>query len=169
MPGILRIFLAVILSALVATCIAGLALWKTQSLRLYSVQSGSMAPALKTGDLAVSVKPKVITAGDIVSYQSGSDPRKIISHRVINTLPQKGYVITQGDSLPLSDPPVPYSSILGKTVFAVPAAGRLFDLIHKPLGLISLVYLPSLVLAAYELNRLIRRFSYDRYTLTHQR
>jgi signal peptidase I len=161
----LRIAFLCFLMAMVVGSLAGLALWRTQSLRFYSVQTGSMSPVLRPGDLAISVKPNNLQPGDIISYHSSGSAQQIVSHRVTETYPAKGYVVTKGDNLAFPDPPVAYSSITGKTVKAVPEAGHVIDFIHKPAGLISLVYLPALAISAYELSRLLSRYSYRSYGL----
>lgn len=156
------------LTAMVIASLAGLVLWRTQGLRFYSVQTGSMSPVLKPGDLAISVRPANLQPGDIISYRSSANSQQIVSHRIIQANPSKGYLITKGDNLTQSDPAVPYSSVTGKTVKAIPNAGYLVDFIHKPAGLIGVVYLPALAIAAYELSRLISRLSYHSYGLDGQ-
>lgn len=155
------LFLAVV----VVASLAGLVLWKTEGLRLYSVQTGSMRPALQPGDLAISIKPARLEPGDIISYRSSANAQQIISHRLVALYPQKGFVITKGDNLAYADSAVPYSSISGRTIKVIPKAGYFIDVIHQPVGLIGLIYLPALAVSAYELSRLASRLSYRSYGL----
>jgi signal peptidase I len=161
----LRILSLTILVLLSMASIAGLVLWKTSGLRFYSVQTSSMSPVLQPSDLLITTKPANLQPGDIISYRSSNNTEQIVSHRIVQAYPGKGYVITRGDNLNYPDPPVAYSSVTGKAIKSVPELGYLVDLIHKPLGLISLVYLPALAIAAYELSRLISHISYRSYGL----
>ncbi len=165
MPKFLRLFLVVLLAVLTIGSLAGMVLWKTAELRLYSVQTTSMQPVMNSGDLAISLRPKTIKNGDIISYKSADNATQIVSHRVVEVFPERGYLISKGDSLGYADPPVPLSSVTGKTVLIVPWAGHLSDFLHKPLGLIGLVYLPALAVVSYEIARLMNRYNYRPYGL----
>ncbi len=102
-----------------------------------SITSGSMWPALKTGDLVfikgVTSKDEV-QVGDIIVYtnpsaSSGQVPSALQSnsgqtslgqaptftiHRLIEKNPET--VVTKGDANDVSDTPVAYSQIIGKAV-----------------------------------------------------
>ena len=163
MKKFLRTLFYLFLASLVCLSLAGLVLWRIDDLRLYSVQTDSMTPALQPGDLAISIKPARLQPGDIISYRSSNNSGQIISHRLVQTLPAKGYVITKGDNLSYPDPAVPYSSITGKTIKVIPEMGHAINALRSPVGLIGLVYLPALALAAYELSRLMSHFNYRPY------
>jgi signal peptidase I len=160
MPKIVRYFLLGLSGLLTALALSGLVLYKTAGLRLYSVQSGSMAPLILTGDLAVDLKTSssILKAGDIISYISSNGSGEVVTHRIVNIDNNKGVVITKGDNLAQADPPVPADAIIGRTVKTVPAAGYLLDQLHKPLLLIALVYIPGIVIAAAEVRRLGRHY-----------
>jgi signal peptidase len=164
----LKIYFEIAAALIVLAAASGLVLWKTEGLRFYSVQTGSMSPVLQPGDLVVATKPHLsdLQPGDIISYASPQNPQKIITHRIYQTNPAKGYLVTKGDNLAYQDPPVAYSSITSKAVRAVPKLGYGLDFLHKPAGLIGLVYLPALLITAYELQRLAARFTYARYDLS---
>ncbi len=165
MKRFLKALFYVFLASVVSLSLGGLILWKTQGLRFYSVQTDSMRPALQPGDLAISIKPSRLQSGDIISYRSSSNSQQIVSHRLVQTFPGKGYVITKGDNLTYADPAVPYSSITGKTIKIVPKLGYAVNVLRSPAGLIGLVYLPALALAAYELSRLINLMNSRSYGL----
>ena len=161
----LKIWFEVTICLVVLTAISFLVLWKTEGMRFYSVQTASMSPLLKPGDLIIAVRPQPasLQIGDIVSYSSSQDPQKTITHRIYQTEFNKGYVVTKGDNLLYADPPVAYSSIKSKAYKALPKLGYGLDFLHKPAGLITAVYFPSLLICAYEIHRLAVRFSYGRY------
>ncbi len=167
MAKFLKYLLALILLALVLASASWLALWRIEKAQLLSVQTGSMEPALKKGDLAINVKaqPDSIKPGDIVSYFSLEDRNKIVTHRVIQANPSQGYFVTKGDNLSQPDPAVPYSALNGKTVKSIPKLGYFFDLLHKPVGLVAFVYLPALAVATFEMWILASHYKNRPYQL----
>ncbi|HET7827715.1 MAG TPA: signal peptidase I [Candidatus Saccharimonadales bacterium] len=165
MGRFVKVFFYGLLAGAVAASLAGLVFWKFEGLKLYGVQTDSMAPALRRGDLAISLKPAQLQPGDIISYHSSNNASRIISHRLVQIYPAKGYAVTKGDNLAQPDPAVPLSSITGKTVKVLPNLGYAADALRNPAGLIGLVYLPALALSAYELSRLINYLSYRPYWL----
>lgn len=138
--------------------VAWLVLYKTEGLRLYSVQTDSMRPSLLPGDLVVDLKaqPSDIKAGAIVSYVSANGSGQITTHRVVANKP--GNLITKGDNLAQPDPAVPYNMVIGKGQAVVPGAGYLLDQLHRPVLLIGLFYIPALFIAVAEAKRLARHF-----------
>lgn len=87
-----------------------------------AITSGSMWPALKTGDLVLikGVKEKNdIKLGDIVVYKNPSKISGQVSgftiHRVIQM--NNETIITKGDANNIGDAPVKYADVIGKTVF----------------------------------------------------
>lgn len=158
MKHLLRVFL-IILALLSA---AGIYFWQTKGLHYYSVQSDSMVPSLRVGDLVVDEKIQQlnIKPGDIVSYVSPDDPRVIISHRTIKNEATKAIITTRGDNLTAADPPVTYGRVMGKTIKTVPYAGYLLDTLRNPIGLITLIYIPVLAIALIEIRKLFRQNPY---------
>lgn len=79
-----------------------------------AITSGSMWPALKTGDLVLikGVKNKSdIKIGDVVIYRN---QKGFTIHRVIKMNDETA--ITKGDANNISDAPVKYSEIIGKSI-----------------------------------------------------
>lgn len=145
-----------------------LGLWRTHGMRLYNVQTASMAPVMQPGDLVVTAKAdyKKLQAGQIVSYQNSQSPKTVITHRIYKTFPDKSYLVTKGDALAQPDPPIPYSSLTGKTTRVVPGSGYVFSFLHQPIGLALLIYLPALLICAYEIQRIANLYSYRSYSAT---
>lgn len=100
-----------------------------------AITSGSMWPALKKGDMVfikgVSSKND-IQVGDIIVYKN---PVGFTIHRVVTI--NENTVITKGDANNVSDTPVTYDEIIGKTVnfkqkpFRIPLLGDVSILINK--------------------------------------
>lgn len=100
-----------------------------------AITSGSMWPALKTGDLVLikGVKGKEdMKIGDIIVYRN---EKGFTIHRVIKLNDET--VITKGDANNISDAPVKYGEIIGKTVsfdskpFRIPYLGKISFLLNK--------------------------------------
>lgn len=100
-----------------------------------AITSGSMWPALKTGDLVLikGVKSKEdIKIDDIVVYRN---EKGFTIHRVIKMNDET--ITTKGDANNISDLPVRYEEIVGKTVsfdskpFRIPYLGRISFLLNK--------------------------------------
>lgn len=138
-------------------------------MKFYSVQTDSMSPVLQPGDLTITLRPDRLQPGDIVTYRALNNPRQIISHRLIQIYPSRGYAITKGDNLAKPDPTVPISSVTGKTVKVIPKIGYGADILRSPAGLIGFVYLPALALATFEISRLAAALNYQAYGLGSQK
>jgi signal peptidase I len=167
MLNFIRYLLASLLFIMAAAAIAWLALWRLEGARLFSVQTGSMAPAINKGDLVLDVQtpPKQLKAGYIISYASPARPGEIVTHRIAKAEIANGYLVTKGDNLDQTDPPVPLAAVLGRTVKVVPKAGMVFDKISRPWGLVGLIYLPAATIVLIELGRLSRQFKARPYQL----
>lgn len=128
--------------------------------RLLSVQSGSMMPTLKKGDL-VSVKrvpESSIRVGDIITFINPRDKRTTVTHRVVTLSPHAANgntVITKGDANAGPDIPIEASSIVGRVERHVPYAGHAVDFLRTWPGLVVLIYLPALLVIIAELKRLV--------------
>lgn len=100
-----------------------------------SITSGSMWPVLKKGDLifikGVEGKDN-IKVGDIIVYRN---PKGFTIHRVIEM--KEETLVTKGDANNVSDNPISYDEIIGKTFninnkpFRVPLLGNVSILINK--------------------------------------
>ncbi len=160
MSRFVRYFLLALSVILALTALSGLVLYKTAGLRLYSVQSGSMAPAILPGDLVVDLKTQssTLAPGEVISYISSNGSGEVITHRIINIDNNRGIITTKGDNLAQVDPPVPVNAVIGRQLKTIPAAGYLLDDLHRPGVLIALIYIPGLVIAAAEIKRLSRHY-----------
>jgi signal peptidase I len=125
-----------------------------------SVQSDSMEPAIATGDAVLVERGlRLPHAGDVVSYTSVSNPRLVLTHRVIAMDGKRGTFIAQGDNTVSPDPEAPLRTIIGRVRYQVPYAGSVLDLFRHPAGLALAVYLPAAGIVASEARRLSQYFS----------
>jgi signal peptidase I len=78
------------------------------------VNGWSMIPTVWPGDVLIISKyeQREVQAGDIVLYRRAE---RLFVHRLIGGNGQdRQYVVTRGDSMPESDPPLPRQDLLGK-------------------------------------------------------
>lgn len=146
--------LAVGLVALVAPPLAG---W-----RVLTEQTGSMAPTLHPGDVVVvrPVSPLDVRAGDVVTFPSPESTGKLITHRVVSTIPRAGTVtvVTRGDANNDSERwAVDRDGRIGRAVYRIPAVGRALALTRLPMVRLLFLVVPTLLLALFELAKIWRR------------
>lgn len=135
---------------------AGFMLWRDTGVRLFSVQTASMAPLIRPGDavLVRRVEPDQLAPGDVISFRSPADSRVTVTHRLVEADMARGLLITKGDNNAGVDRPVAASLLVGRAERHFAKAGYAIDLMHSPAGLLAAVYLPALLLVGSELRRL---------------
>ena len=127
--------------------------------RSYVVRSGSMAPAIDTGDVVVAepVSPLEVEVGQIVTFDNPEAEGALTTHRAI-TIDRNGEDIrftTRGDSnTSVERWSVPADGQIGRVLYRVPKLGFASVAIQTPTGRIGLVVLPALLLAATGLARI---------------
>ncbi len=124
-----------ILIALIWGVPKGLAYTLKTEYPMASITSGSMWPALKKGDMVLikGIEGKgEIKEGDIIVYEN---QKGFTIHRVIKI--NEDTVVTKGDANNVSDSPVKYEKIIGKTLtlndkpLRIPFLGNINILINK--------------------------------------
>lgn len=128
-------------------------------LKLYTVQSGSMEPAIKTGSLVINRAADNYQTGDIITYKAEKDrdihnPRYTTTHRIINIKEEDGTIFyeTQGDANEAPDIEfVARDLVLGKTVLSIPYLGYPINFAKSRDGLIFLIVIPSTLIVYTEL------------------
>lgn len=113
----------------------GLAYYLETDYPMASITSGSMWPVLKKGDLifikGIDSRDEV-RKGDIIVYQN---PKGFTIHRIIEL--REDTLVTKGDANNVSDSPISYNDIIGKTVdwndkpFRIPFLGSVGLLINR--------------------------------------
>jgi len=125
------------------------------------VRSGSMTPAIRTGDVVVvkSIAPTEAAIGDIVTFKDPAGSGRLLVHRVraISRSGGEVAVVTKGDANSTQERwKVAADGTIGTVAYRVPALGFAVGWIGSPAGRIGLVILPALLLAAMFLMRIWR-------------
>jgi signal peptidase I len=138
--------------------------------RPYSVMSGSMEPAIDTGDAVVvkRIAPSDARLGDVVTFPDPRGSGRLLTHRVRGV--QRGAVVrfvTKGDANhEVERWKVRSDATIGRVLYRVPQAGRAAHLARSPAGRIALVGIPAVLLGLWTLVRIWRprgrRFSETR-------
>lgn len=112
----------------------------------YVVLSGSMEPAIETGDVVLvkDVDTDTIGEGDVITYvRSGEETPT--THRVISVEESDGErsFRTQGDANEDPDAsPVPAEQVNGVIIFTIPYIGHVVEFANTPYGFAALVGVP---------------------------
>lgn len=123
-----------------------------------------MVPVFAPGDaLIIRTSAKTYSLGQIISYRSRRDPRQIVSHRVVAIDSKQQRLITKGDNLAETDPPIRYWDVLGTVIYIIPKAGYVLSFMYSWLGLACLIYVPAFLVVVFEARRLIMKQATNYY------
>jgi signal peptidase len=132
---------------------------------VFSVASGSMTPAIETGDLIVdnsvtSPQPANLHLGQIISFQesASSATSLIITHRIVAVLPGTASAPvlyrTKGDANNAPDlGTVAPSQVLGVYTTRVPFGAYVISTLHQPITFVVLIMIPVVYLVEEEVRR----------------
>ena len=129
--------------------------------RFQPVETGSMAPAMPVGALAV-IQPADagrILPGATIVFVDPLDGSRLVAHRVVRQLPgNPPRWETQGDANAEPDPtPVHAAAVRGVVGWVVPGLGAFVTTIRGAPAVILLVILPLVVLVATEVSERRKR------------
>ena len=125
----------------------------------FTVLSGSMTPTFRTGDVIVAEKiaPLDVRIGDIVSFRSPDDPKRLLTHRVIAMRATQGEVafVTRGDAnTGVERWTIPNDGVLGHVKYKIPKIGYVANRAGSRIGRILFLVVPALLLGILELRRI---------------
>jgi len=113
-------------------CLLVAVLGATADVRTLVFTSGSMAPAIRTGDLAVTrpVELAHLSPGDVVSVLDARGAR--VTHRVVGIDTGRHLLVLKGDANAVADP-LPYPvDRADRVLFSVPAGGYVLTWLSSP-------------------------------------
>jgi signal peptidase len=127
--------------------------------RSYIVTSGSMAPAVDTGDIVVasSIPASQARVGEIIAFPDPEANEQLIVHRAVAIKPDGKSIsfVTQGDANTGRERwRVDAGGEIGRVSYVVPKLGFVAAEIGTPAGRIGLVAVPALLLALLALHRI---------------
>jgi len=124
--------------------------------KIFTIQSGSMSPALSTGSL-IFVKPMAdYNVGDVITRRT-DDPKASITHRITKKDAVNGKAVfkTKGDANDGEDSEnVNLDSIVGKKLLSIPLLGYPVSFAKTTPGFIVLIIIPGIVIIYDELHKI---------------
>jgi len=115
--------------------------------KLYTVQSGSMQPAIAIGSLVVSQPATEYKVGEVITFKNAAVP---VTHRIQEI--KNSVYTTKGDANDSSDSrPVQPNEILGKIVFSLPWLGLPVAVAKTQAGFILLIVIPATIIVYSEI------------------
>lgn len=140
------------------------------SIRLFSVQSGSMAPHVPVGGIVITSKSSTYNRGDIISFTQKSNVNSIVTHRIheIKTNNNSLTYITKGDANKTPDTEtISQIQIIGNVILTLPYFGYFTSYAQSLQGLIVFIIIPATVLVYHELlslkKEIINKFLVIKY------
>lgn len=86
---------------------------------IFRIETGSMEPNIKIGDLIIVKLTKNINEGDVIVYED--ENKAVICHRLIKKDKEK--LITKGDNNNSEDDPIYIEDVIGKVIKRIPKIG----------------------------------------------
>lgn len=128
-------------------------------IKLYTVQSGSMAPEISVGSVVISRGQNEYLLDDIITFKTEEErniknPKTVITHRIveIHKINELAFFRTKGDANDSPDATlVPEELVLGKILYSVPFIGYPVSYAKTRNGLIVLVVIPATLFIYSEL------------------
>jgi signal peptidase len=119
--------------------------------RSFTVRSGSMTPAIETGDVVVTkpISPLSARVGDIVTFLDPEGTGRLFSHRVQSIRPEGESVafVTRGDANTSTENwRVPADGSVGKVAYRIPKIGYGLAWIDSGPARLALIAIPALLL-----------------------
>lgn len=149
------IYIIVILFAITAI----MSRFSIGGVKLLTVQSGSMEPAIKTGSLVFVKSQNEYLKGDIITFKNSKDSKDTITHRIFDIKNINGVneIQSKGDANNAPDADlIPKSLILGKVEFAIPYIGYSIGFSRTLPGLIVLIIVPATIIIYDEISKIKR-------------
>ena len=152
--GLIIVFLAVI-----AGLVGVSALDIPNGIRLYTVQSGSMEPAIRTGSLVIDKPQGSYGVGDVITFKSADErnnnrPKVTTTHRIDELVSLNSLTTyrTKGDANDAPDGElVSQELVIGKVIYAIPLIGFPIAFAKTREGLIMLVVIPATIIIYSEI------------------
>ncbi len=138
-------------------------------LRLLSIQTDSMYPTIKPGDLVIATgvdDPSTLKKksddyeGDIITYWTIINGERVLNtHRIVEIYDGGGYLIfqTKGDANTLEDPlTVHESEVVGQYKAQISGVGKVFDYLQTSTGFLIVVVIPVFLFFLFHLVQFFR-------------
>lgn len=130
---------------------------------ILSVQTDSMYPTLKAGDLIIDRvvdDPSQLQVGDIITFWTLINGERVLNtHRIVEIDDGGGFLVflTKGDNNNMVDPmTVHESSVVGKYQSRLSGVGKVLDFLQTSTGFLIVVVIPVALFFLYQLVQFFR-------------
>lgn len=129
-------------------------------MNFFTIYGGSMMPTIPIGSVVAvkSVEASAIKVGDIITFRTGTEADKVVTHRVVEVSNDSGALSfrTAGDSNANPDgSAVLAENVVGEVWFHVPFLGYLSSFVTTKLGFILLIVVPGIFIISLEVRNII--------------
>ncbi|MBE6976324.1 MAG: signal peptidase I [Ruminococcaceae bacterium] len=131
-------------------------------MQMLSIQTNSMYPTLKPGDLIFAKKvddPKTLEVGDIITYWTVINGERVLNTHTIVEIYDEGYRIfsTKGDNNTSKDPLMVHEAeVIGKYSWKIDGLGKFVDYLQTSEGFLIVVVLPVFIFFLFYLVQFFR-------------
>lgn len=144
---------------------------------LFSIQTGSMEPTIKSGDLILTNKVNTgeLKENDIISFLAMENDTQIIkTHRIIEIKDDGGIIsyITKGDNNSIEDASLvaPGDIISAYSGTRIPYLGKIIDVLKSKIGFFFCIIIPLFIFFIYQIIKFIFLIKeYKNYKLKHSK
>ena len=148
-----------LLVLIVAACVP-LTVPRLFGLKIYTVVSGSMEPAIPTGSLVYvkQAEPGQVKAEEVIAFYGVRDTAAIITHRVVENRTLTGEFITKGDANQSAD--ITYctaSNYVGTVTACIPVLGYLVSYGFSFAGKIAFLAIGLLCVGCFAASMIINK------------
>lgn len=124
------------------------------SLKLLSVQSGSMEPSIPRGSVILIKPEQEYKIGNVITFKDKHNPNFLVTHRIVEVenLESGKLYVTKGDANEDADRMRIASNVVqGKVFWALPFLGYAVSFARTQMGLILLIVIPTTLIIYSEL------------------
>jgi len=123
-------------------------------IRLFSVQSGSMEPAIPLGSVVMVRSADEYRVGDVVTVRAERDPKETVTHRVVSVEREDPGTVRyelKGDANEEADPElVGEGRVIGRVVGSLPYLGYPIAFAKTQAGFVTLIVVPATIIVYSE-------------------
>src|ERR1035437_365082 len=127
----------------------------TGNIKVLTVLSGSMEPAIHTGSVVIIKPESSYKVGDIITFGQNTKTDIPTTHRIAEMKAVEGSIVykTKGDANNAEDSTeTPQKDVIGKVLFSIPWLGYIVDFVKKPVGLMLVIVIPAVIVVYDELR-----------------
>lgn len=130
-------------------------------LRVFTVLSGSMEPAIATGSLVFVRPQETYFENEVITVISETNRRNTVTHRVTEVIKDDdigtiSYRL-KGDANEEADRElIPQQRVVGKVSLNIPFLGKIINTAQTPAGFVVLIVIPATIIAYSELMSIKR-------------